>query len=249
VAEQNPKTPPGPKVSPARTIVSLALLLIVGVVCIIELRAGLGQMLTGKAMAAKSEDGVFTGSGVTLEEAKGMLSLAPSESIERDDPTEIVYRYEWFSLLRPLMGETSPQLFLVTRKGDTPVAVAFHTSAEEEPETASSGAASAAAPPTGMPGMMGPPGGGGPPGGAGAMRGGMGGGMGGNGPPPDGVPPGALGVPGRQRPAVEGDESTAPETTSEAPSADPAAPTPEETPAPAKKDEAPSKTEPETTPN
>jgi len=235
VAEQNPKSPTGPKVSPTRTIVSLVLLVIVGVVCIIELRAGFGQMMSGKAMAAKSEDGVF--SGVTLEEAKGMLSLAPSESIERDDPTEIVYRYEWFSLLRPLMGETSPQLFLVSNKSDTPLAVAFHTSAEDELPAASSGGPDVGAPPAGMSGMMSPPG---PPGGVGAMPGGMGppGGMGAM---PGGMsPPGAQGGPGRQRPAAEGDDSAAPETTSEAPSADPA---PEETPSTPKEDETPSKPE------
>src|SRR5690606_15914482 len=114
-------------------------------------------MMTGKAMAAKSEDGVFT-ENTPLEDAKAMLALAPSESIERDDPTEIVYRYEWFSLLRPLMGESSPQLFLVTRKGDNPVAVAFHTSAEDDPAAAAGGSS------PGTPGMEGPPG---PPGGSG----------------------------------------------------------------------------------
>ncbi|MFZ9089599.1 MAG: hypothetical protein ACO3FE_05860, partial [Planctomycetaceae bacterium] len=45
--------PRGPKVSPARTIVSLVVLLIVGSVCVIELRAALGQYLSGKALLAR----------------------------------------------------------------------------------------------------------------------------------------------------------------------------------------------------
>ena len=81
MADVKPKSATSPKVSPARTVASLILLLVVGVVCAIELRAGFGQMMSGKSLAAKSNDGEFT--DLSLEEARGMMSLAPESEYGR----------------------------------------------------------------------------------------------------------------------------------------------------------------------
>ena len=73
MADEKPKSATGPKVSPARTVASLILLLIVGVVCAIELRAGFGQMMSGKSLAAKSTDGEFK--DLPLADARNLLSI------------------------------------------------------------------------------------------------------------------------------------------------------------------------------
>lgn len=198
------QNPNAPKVSPARTVVSLILLLIVGAICVVELRAGLGHMWTTKALAGKSEQGTFE--KVPMADVRQMLAMGPSESVQKEDELEITYKFEWMSLLRPLMGESSPVVFIVASKTDPPLARAFFTEAEEDPSVT-------AVPPSpggdsGMPQMgsgmgMGGPGMGGPGMGGGARKG--------------------------DRPPVEGEE---PAGESSAPSegATPAAP-PAETPA------------------
>jgi hypothetical protein len=231
VAEPKVNKPPaGPKVSPVRTIVSLVLLLVVGAVCVIELRAGLGQMLTGKAFAAKSEEGAFT--GVKLSEAKGMVSMFPEETVHRETDSDIVYKYQWFSLLRPLLGETSPQMYLYADKDPEPNALGFYTEAEDDPPVRTAPAATSGAgggPPAGMGMGMMPGMGGGGPGGGGPGGGGPGGGAGGRG--PGGGGPGR-GEGGRGRPAVEDDTAT-----SDPAATDTAAPT--DTPATDASDPAP----------
>ena len=127
MADVKPKSATSPKVSPARTVASLILLLVVGVVCAIELRAGFGQMMSGKSLAAKSNDGEFT--DLSLEEARGMMSLAPEETIENRGP-DTYYHYEWYSFLRPLMGQTSPKLTIVATNEEKPMAMAFFASDE-----------------------------------------------------------------------------------------------------------------------
>jgi hypothetical protein len=127
MADEKPKSATGPKVSPARTVASLILLLIVGVVCAIELRAGFGQMLSGKSLAAKSNDGEFT--DLSLEDARGMMSLAPTETPENRGP-DTYYHFEWYSLLRPLMGQTNPKLTIVATNEEKPMALAFFASDE-----------------------------------------------------------------------------------------------------------------------
>ena len=127
MADVKPKSATSPKVSPVRTIASLILLLVVGVVCAIELRAGFGQMMSGKSLAAKSNDGEFT--DLSLEEARGMMSLAPEETIENRGP-DTYYHYEWYSFLRPLMGQTSPKLTIVATNEEKPMAMAFFASDE-----------------------------------------------------------------------------------------------------------------------
>lgn len=129
MADEKPKSSTGPKVSPARTVASLILLLVVGVVCVIELRAGFGQMMSGKSLAAKSNDGEFT--DLTLEDARGMMSMAPSETSENRGP-DTYYHFEWYSLLRPLMGQTNPKLTIVATNEEKPMALAFFASDETD---------------------------------------------------------------------------------------------------------------------
>ena len=230
------KPPAGPKVSPVRTIVSLLLLLVVGVVCAIELRAGLGQMLTGKAFAKKSEEGAFT--NVKLSEAKSMVSMFPAETLHRSTPSETVVKFEWFSLLRPLMGESSPQMYVTAAGGDDPNALAYHTEAEDE-ETVAPNATGGGGPlPAGM-GTGGPPAGMGMGGPGGMGMGGPGGmGMGG----PGGMGPGGgRGDGGKGRPEMEEDPAStdvpaadaAPATEGTAPATEPPATEPPATEPPA----------------
>lgn len=220
MAEEKKKAPAGPKVSPARRAVSAVLLLAVGSVCVIELRAGIGQMMSGKALAAKSNDGEFT--DLTLEDARGMLSFAPKETVEERGPDRM-HRFEWYSLLRPLMNQKHPNLSIIASTEEKSMALAF-TTVDEEPEPADTGIP--APPPSGGPeseGMMG--------------------GMGGMGRSPGGMSPGGAepgGDAGTKRPEMEdeaapadaapaGTEAAAPAETPAA--TEPAAPA--ETPAPA----------------
>lgn len=168
MADEKPKSVAGPKVSPARTVASLILLLVVGIVCAIELRAGFGQMMSGKSLAARSNEGEFT--DLSLDDARGMMSLAPTETSENRGP-DTYYHFEWYSLLRPLMGQTNPKLTIVATNEEKPIALAFFASSEEDSAdrpSSQTGAATESGAGAGGPGMMG-----------GGMRGpGMGMGMG-----------------------------------------------------------------------
>lgn len=171
MADEKPKSATGPKVSPARTVASLILLLIVGVVCAIELRAGFGQMMSGKSLAARSNEGEFT--DLSMEDARGMMSLGPKETSENRGP-DTYYHFEWYSLLRPLMGQKNPKLTIVATNDEKPIALAFFASDEADsparpaPQTGNATVSGAGA---GGPGMMG--------GGMGGPGMGMGGGPGG----------------------------------------------------------------------
>jgi hypothetical protein len=110
----------------------VVLLLIVGVICVIELRAGLGQMLSGKALAARSNDGEFT--ELSLDEAVGLLTMAPQATVETRH-LDSIHRYEWYSVLRPLIGQQNPQVTIISSNEEKPMALAF-TTADEEPESA-----------------------------------------------------------------------------------------------------------------
>ena len=143
----------GAKVSPARTAASVVLLLIVGVICVIELRAGLGQMLSGKALAARSNDGEFT--ELSLDEAVGLLTMAPQATVETRH-LDSIHRYEWYSVLRPLIGQQNPQVTIISSNEEKPMALAF-TTADEEPEPAPvpASAGETSSPMAGPGGMMG----------------------------------------------------------------------------------------------
>ena len=228
--------PKGPKVSPARTIVSLVLLLIVGTVCLIELRAGLGQYLSGKALQSKSEGGLGVFQDLTFADARAQLSMLPTESVAKETEGERVYRYQWFSMLRGLIGESAPEIYIVCSTSEPAMATSFYTSAEEQngfnpdyvqPDTGhqDGGAGGPPSPPPmpAAPGMF-PPGGSGGPGGG--MRG-PGGGMGGPGGGMGGGRGNGQGG-GRRRPPVEGEETNAPAPDAPAPDAPaPDAPAPD----------------------
>ncbi len=124
------KAPTGPKVSGARTAVSLALLAIVLVICVIEVRAALGQHLTLKSFEGKSTENTFN--NVSLAEAQGMVSMFPSSPVVTTGASEDTYHYRWYSLLRPLFGKGVPELYVSADHSDPPLAVSFYTSLEGE---------------------------------------------------------------------------------------------------------------------
>ena len=148
--------PNGPKVSGTRTLVSLVLLVVVLVVCAIELRAGLGHFMTLKAFNKKevSENNLFK--NITFEAANGMLTAFPSKSAVKQGEYEDVHHFYWYSLLRPLMGEGHPEVFMTVDHSEPANAISFYTSTEGELEHPPHDPnAPAAAPPMGMPGMGG----------------------------------------------------------------------------------------------
>ena len=160
------KAPTGPKVSGTRTIVSLVFLGIVLIVCGIEVRAGLGQFLTLRSYNKVSENGLFK--NFSFDEAQGMVAAFPSKSDVQVGEYEDVHHYNWYSLLRPLMGDKAPELYVSSDHSDPAAAVSFYTSMEGEIAH--------------TPSVPGAPGAGGPMSG-GPMTGGMGMGMGMGGPP------------------------------------------------------------------
>jgi len=237
--------PRGPKVSPARTIVSLVVLLIVGSVCVIELRAALGQYLSGKALLARQNaDNEGGGMGLfkdlPLAEAKGMMKMMPSVEVVRDDGAEKVYKYSWSSYLRGLIGEAEPQIYLVASPDDQR-ALTFFTDPTEFAAATPVATAGDGADSGGGPGGMMPPPDEGAMGGFGG-RGGFGGpggppgegGPGGfGGPPGEGGPGGFGGPPGEggpggggrrrgQRPALEDDAPASPHDAEEPATEEPA---------------------------
>lgn len=124
-------------VSPARKAASTVILLVALAVLGIELRAGLGQRNSARALEAKSEDGFFA--NLSLADAQSMLAFAPTENILQETELETVYHYSWFSLLRPLAQQPKSELFLVARKTDPPIAVSFYTEAEDAAHLPASG--------------------------------------------------------------------------------------------------------------
>ena len=246
------KAPTGPKVSGTRTCVSLVVLAVVLVVSGIELRAGLGQFLTLRAFnnVNVSENNQFK--NVPLAEVQGMVAAFPSKSDVKPGQDENVHHYYWYSLLRPLMGQKSPELFVWADQASPPTALSFSTSIDGEYVAPPVDPNASPAMPPGGPGGMGM---GGPPGGGRPGGGRPGGGPPGGGPPGGGPP---VGGGGGLRPPMD-DETTnpapadAPKTEGEADAAPTdaaptdAAPTePDPTTEPAKEDE---KSETPATPN
>jgi hypothetical protein len=77
-----------------------------------------------------SENSLFK--NVPLSEAQGMVAAFPSKSDVQVGDFEDVHHYYWFSLLRPLMGEGNPELFISADHNTPPNAVSFYTSTEGE---------------------------------------------------------------------------------------------------------------------
>lgn len=154
--------PKGPKVSPVRTIVSLVLLAVVGVLCVIELRAGLGNYLTGQAFKKNSNEGGFT--DMSMEKLDGLVSFGPKKEIAEDSGELVTYRYQWYSLLRGLIGERPPEIYVVASAGDSPKALSYYAleKGEEPPSTKQSPSPSTSSGqvPTAPGAGMSPPGGG-----------------------------------------------------------------------------------------
>ena len=154
------KAPTGPKVSGTRTLVSMILLVVVLIVCAIELRAGLGHFLTLKAFNKESvsENNVFK--NIKYEDANGMVAAFPSKSDVKPGEFEDTHRYYWYSLLRPLMGKSNPEVFITVDHAEPKNAVSFYTSTEGEIEFPphDPNAPAGVAPSMGMggPGMGGP---------------------------------------------------------------------------------------------
>ncbi|MDG1896563.1 MAG: hypothetical protein P8J37_16795 [Fuerstiella sp.] len=98
-------------VSPLRKSVSALVLCVLAIVLVIELRAGLGHMLTGKMLQEKSPDGVF--GELPLLEFEPLLIFSPSRGIVRENDTEVEYKYSWFSLLRPLLSRPEAAYYVV----------------------------------------------------------------------------------------------------------------------------------------
>ncbi len=121
-------------VSPARKKISALILCGLAIVLIIEVRAGMGHMLSGKMLQEKSPDGVFQ--TLTLEELEPMLSLAPARTTIRETDEEIEYRYAWFSLLRPLFSRPEAAYYIVASKATPSQVRRYNSEAPTEEELA-----------------------------------------------------------------------------------------------------------------
>lgn len=114
-------------VSPLRRKISAAVLLVLIVVLLIELRAGAGHSLSGTALQAVSEEGVFENR--LLSDVEAMISIVPAKTIVRESVDEVEYRYSWFSLLRPLLQRPKAEFFVVATRHDPPYALLYNTEA------------------------------------------------------------------------------------------------------------------------
>lgn len=217
----NPTSAPkGPKVSPTRTIVSLVLLGVVGVLCIIELRAGLGNYLTGQAFKKNSVEGGFTDK--SLAQVEELVSFGPKKEVVEDSGEIVTYRYQWYSLLRGLIGERSPEIYVVASGKENPKALSYYALEKGEEPPSNKPEPSPATFPGQAP--RAPGGGGAPP------APGGGGGFGGMRPPADNPsptpvtrPPADDSEPSKEAPA-EGAAPAAPADGSAPPAGAPAAP-------------------------
>ena len=163
-------------VSPLRKKISAGILGVLVIVLLVEARAGLGHMLTGQALQAKSPDGAFQ--NTTMDELQSLLSLAPSRTIAWETEQEVEYRYSWFSLLRPLLNRPEAAFYVAASQATPAYALRFNTERPDETELnrrPPEGDADSASEMAGA-GMGGAGGGGAGPGGSGAGGAGSGGG-------------------------------------------------------------------------
>ena len=89
-------------VSAIRKAISAVILCVLAIVLVIELRAGMGHMMSGNMLQEKSPHGAFQ--NLPLVEFEPMLSFAPARTVVRENEDEVEYKYSWYSLLRPLLS-------------------------------------------------------------------------------------------------------------------------------------------------
>lgn len=127
MSDQDFTSQPANGVSPLRKKLSAILLLALLVVLAVELRAGIGQMLAGKSLQAAAPDGVFEYDKVSRESILSMFSLAPAETLVRENTEELEYEYKWFSLLRPVLSRPEAAFYVVYRNQEPLTAVRHGT--------------------------------------------------------------------------------------------------------------------------
>ena len=98
-------------VSLVRKAVSALVLCVLAIVLVIELRAGMGHMMSGKMLQEKSPHGAFQ--NLPLVEFEPMLSFAPARTVVRENENEVEYKYSWYSLLRPLLSRPEAAYYVV----------------------------------------------------------------------------------------------------------------------------------------
>lgn len=121
-------------VSPVRKKISAVVLCALSIVLIIEVRAGMGHMLSGKMLKVQSPEGVFE--QLLLADFEPMLSLAPARATVRENSDEIEYKYSWFSLLRPLLSRPEAAYYVVARAQTPQHVLRFNTEALTEAQLA-----------------------------------------------------------------------------------------------------------------
>lgn len=119
----------GSKISSTRRYVSMVLLVISLVIGVIEVRAGVGQFLTMRAFSNVSTDNAFK--EVSFADAERMIVGFPSKAPVEESEYQNIHHYHWYSLLRPLTGKKSPELFVTSDHRDPPRAVTYYTSTED----------------------------------------------------------------------------------------------------------------------
>jgi hypothetical protein len=169
-------------VSPVRKKISALVLCVLSIVLIIEVRAGLGHMLSGKMLREKSPEGVFE--KVLLEEFEPMLSLAPTRTTVRENDDQIDYKYSWFSLLRPLLKRPEAAFYVVASNSTPSYVRLYSTEALTEAQLAAAAARASESVDASEDNEVDGGGFGGGGGGFGGGDGFGGGGPGGGGPPP-----------------------------------------------------------------
>lgn len=119
-----------PVVSPARRMISVILLIVAVAVFLVELRASLGQSRSAEALASKAPDGLFP-DGIPLEQGEALIGFFPEVTKVRENESEIVRRYSWRSLLKPLLNKPASEIYLVSRPTSPEVLLAFYTDRED----------------------------------------------------------------------------------------------------------------------
>ena len=120
-------------VSPLRKKISAVVLSVLVIVLVVEARAGLGHMLTGKALQQNFPEGAF-GKATTMDELQSLLSLAPSRTVVGENAEEIEYRYSWFSMLRPLLNRPEAAYYVSASQTTPSYALRFNTERPTEGE-------------------------------------------------------------------------------------------------------------------